>query len=125
MTKTTETSGLILRGNARELVGTYFMHVLERKFTDAERSLEDLKGKNIGDPEYSKGYVTALEGILLSVRSGDERDFINKANLSVEKMKQYKEDFSEFTSSPVRTSFDLGYFSAWNDLIQYRINKFS
>ena len=101
------------------------MHVLERKFTDAERSLEDLKGKNIGDPEYSKGYVTALEGILLSVRSGDERDFINKANLSVEKMKQYKEDFSEFTSSPVRTSFDLGYFSAWNDLIQYRINKFS
>ena len=97
-------------------------NVLERKFTDAERTLEEVKTKSFSDDEYREGYINALEGILLSVRSGDERDFFNRVDFNKSSMKKYAEDFKNFNSSPIRTNWDLGYFSAWTDLLNYRIN---
>ena len=123
MTKSSKpTKNLILKGKAREDLSQFLSNALDRRFTDAERVLQDLKNRDLGDPEFKEGYLTALEGILLSVRSGDERDFFNKINFDLEKMENYREEFLEFNSSPIRTSYDMGYFSAWIDLIQYRIN---
>jgi len=31
-------------------------------------------------------------------------------------------EFKEFRKLPIRTQFDQGFFSAWTDIIQYRIN---
>lgn len=123
MTKNSKaTSNLIIKGKAREELSQFLSNALDRKFTDAERVLEDLKNRDLGDPEFKEGYLAALEGILLSVRSGDERDFFNKINFDPDKMEEYKEEFLEFNTSPVRTSYDMGFFSAWTDLLQYRIN---
>jgi len=109
-------------GKTREAVATFMNNVMERKFTDAERSLEDVKTKGFSDDEFKAGYVNALEGILLSVRSGDERDFINKVEFNKGSMKKYVDDFKRFNGSPIRTNWDLGFFSAWTDLLNYRIN---
>jgi hypothetical protein len=116
------TRRFIVRGKGRDDVEAFLSNVLDRKFTDAERALKALQKRNFGDPEFKKGYVAALEGILLSERSGDERDFFNNVTSNPDKMKKYKEEFIEFNTSPVRTSFDMGFFSAWTDLIQYRLN---
>jgi hypothetical protein len=116
------TKNLILKGKAREDISQFLSNAFDRRFTDAERVLLDLKKRDLGDPEFKEGYLEALEGILLSVRSGDERDFFNKMNFELEKMEKYREEFIEFNSSPIRTGYDMGYFSAWIDLIQYRIN---
>jgi len=109
-------------GKTRDAVATFIDNVLERKFTDAERSLEDVKTKSFNDDEYKAGYINALEGILLSVRSGDERDFINKVQFNKGNMKKYVDYFKTFNGSSVRTNWDLGFFSAWTDLLNYRIN---
>ncbi|HEX9916066.1 MAG TPA: hypothetical protein VGB32_14215 [Candidatus Bathyarchaeia archaeon] len=123
MTKSSNpTRGLTVTGKTREAVATFMNNVLERKFTDAERSLEDVKTKGFSDDEFKAGYVNALEGILLSVRSGDERDFINKVEFNKGSMKKYVDDFKRFNGSPIRTNWDLGFFSAWTDLLNYRIN---
>ena len=123
MTKTSKsTQRFIVRGKGRDDVEAFLSNVLDRKFTEAERALKALKKRNFGDPEFKKGYMAALEGILLSERSGDERDFFNNVTSNPDKMKKYKEEFIEFNTSPVRTSFDMGFFSAWTDLIQYRLN---
>ena len=123
MTKSSKpTSNLIIKGKAREDLSQFFSNTLDRKFTDAERVLDGLKNRNLGDPEFKEGYLAALEGVLLSVRSGDERDFFNKLTFDTDKMEQYKQEFSDFSASPIRTSYDMGFFSAWTDLFQYRIN---
>ena len=113
---------LSVTGKTRESVIMFFDNLLERKFTDAERELENLKEKKFPDEDYQNGYVNALEGLLLSVRSGDERDFYNRPFLNGKSQDEYIKEFKEFRKLPVRTQFDQGYFSAWTDILQYRIN---
>jgi hypothetical protein len=123
VTKTpSNTRGLSVQGKTRKAVVGFIDNLLDRKFTDAERSLEDVKGCSFGDDEYKNGYVNALEGLLLTVRSGDERDFLNKNQFTPESLEDYRDEFKGFASSPIRTSWDSGYFSAWSDLMQYKYN---
>lgn len=113
---------LSVTGKTRESVIMFFDNLLERKFTDAERELENIKEKKFPDEEYQNGYVNALEGLLLSVRSGDERDFYNRPSINGKSQDDYIKEFKGFRKLPVRTQFDQGYFSAWTDILQYRIN---
>lgn len=123
MTKSSNpTRGFTVTGKTREAVLTFLANALERKFSEAERALEDVKTMSFSDEEYRAGYINALEGILLSVRSGDERDFFNRVEFNRSSMKKYIEDFKKFKGSPIRTNWDLGFFSAWTDLLNYRIN---
>lgn len=115
-------SKLTVTGNTRKSVVTFLENVHDRKFTDAERELETLKEKKFPDEEYQKGYINAMEGLLLSVRSGDDRDFYNRTNGTEKTLKDYVKEFKEFRKLPIRTQFDQGFFSAWTDIIQYRIN---
>ncbi len=122
MTKTSKSGRkLSVTGKTRESVIMFFDNLLERKFTDAERELENLKQKRFPDEEYRMGYTNALEGLLLSVRSGDERDFYNRIH-NGKTLNDYIKEFKDFRKLPVRTQFDQGYFSAWTDILQYRIN---
>lgn len=115
-------SKLTVTGKTRESVITYLENVHDRKFTDAERELEALKEKKFPDEEYQKGYINAMEGLLLSVRSGDDRDFYNRTNGNGKTLDDYVKEFKEFRKLPIRTQFDQGFFSAWTDIIQYKIN---
>ena len=122
MTKTSNPGRkLSATGKTRESVITFFDNLLDRKFSDAERELENIKQKRFPDPEYRNGYANALEGLLLSVRSGDERDFYNRTH-NGKTLQDYIKEFKDFRKLPVRTQFDQGYFSAWTDILQYQIN---
>jgi hypothetical protein len=123
VTKTSsKTRGLSVQGKTRKAVAEFIEYLLDRRFTDAERSLEGVKGCNFSDEEYKTGYVNALEGLLLTVRSGDERDFLNRNQFTPENLKDYRTEFKGFASSPIRTNWDSGYFDAWSDLMQYKYN---
>ena len=98
----------------------FIEYLLDRRFTDAERSREAVKDCSFGDEEYKEGYVKAMEGVLLTVRSGDERDFLNKNDFTPDSLKDYRNKFKNFASSTIRTSWDSGYFTAWADLMQYK-----
>ncbi len=115
-------SKLTVTGKIRESVITFLGNVHDRKFTDAERELETLKSKKFPDDEYQMGYLNAMDGFLLSVRSGDERDFYNRMHISDKTFDDYVKEFKDFRKLPIRTQFDQGFFSAWTDIIQYRIN---
>ena len=123
MTKSSNLArGMRVTGKTREAVVSYMNKVLDRKFTDAERALEKVKERKFGEDEYREGYINALEGILLSSRSGDERDFLNKAANTAEELKKFKAEFKVFASKPIKAQFDDGYFSAWQDFMTYRMN---
>lgn len=123
MTKTSNPGRkLSVIGKTRNIVVTFFENLLERKFSDAERELESLKERPFPDEGYREGYINAFDGLLLSVRSGDERDFYNRIHMSDKTLKDYIVDFKEMRKQPIRTQFDQGYFSAWMDILQYKIN---
>ena len=124
MTKTTKPGrGLSVTGKARESVIAFFTSMLDRKFTEAEKALSVLKERKFQNEEFRAGYTNALEGLLLSVRSGDERDFYNRNNFAEKGLKAYREEFKALRKSPIRTQFDSGYFAAWSDIMQYQNNS--
>jgi hypothetical protein len=124
VTKTSNPArGLSVTGKTREAVVDFIKNLIERKFTYAERALKKIGDRKFSNDEYKAGYLNALEGMLLSSRSSDERDFYNKGEFSNDNLKKYKDEFKSFRNGMVRSSFDVGYFSAWVDLIQYKSNQ--
>ena len=80
--------GLTVTRKTREVVISFLKNLFVRKFSEAERTLKTLRKGKFANEEYKNGYVNALEGMLLSSRSGDERDFFNKINISKENLKR-------------------------------------
>lgn len=101
---------------------SFFENLFERRFSEAEKNLTSVREKDLGNPEFKEGYLNALEGLLVSYRSGDERDFLNKAESDVKSMNGYRKQFRDLVKDGVHSQFDVGYFMAWSDLIQYRLD---
>ena len=102
---------------SRDDIITFFDSLSARRFAEAEKAIEVVREKRFGDTEFKEGYVKALEGLLLSSRSGDERDFLNRAPFDRKSMQRYKKEFRAFFGDGVRSPFDVGYFMAWSDMI--------
>ena len=112
--------GMTATGKTREAVIVFFDAIIERRFSDADKALVEVKIRKNPNPEFQEGYIKALEGILISARSGDERDFLNKASFTEEAMQKYSADFKDILQKGLPQLFDLGFFSAWADLMHYR-----
>jgi len=115
--------GMMASRTARGDIIAFFKSVLERRFSDAERAMNAVREKRFGNSEFKAGYLNALEGILLSLRSGDTRDFLNKASFDAESMEGYRREFGAFVMEGAHTPFDVGYFSAWSDFMHYRLKS--
>jgi hypothetical protein len=119
--------GLSTTGKTREATILFFDAVIERRFSDADKALETIRSRKYASPEFQEGYIKALEGMLTSARSGDERDFFNKADFTEESMERYSHDFRSILLKGYPKPFDVGFMSAWADLMHYRLasNKIS
>lgn len=104
---------------AKEEVKRFFDCLLQRRFSEAERLLEIVGRGRLGGKEFKAGYIKALEGMLLSSRSGDERDFLNRAPFAPKDLKRYHREFRRIMKRGVKPSFDQGFLSAWTDFISY------
>jgi hypothetical protein len=120
--KKTELPKMTTTGKTRESVILFFDSIIERRFSDADKALIDVKEKRNINPDFKEGYVKALEGILISAKSGDDRDFFNKAEYQKEDMERYSKNFRQIIQNGIHSPFDTGYFSAWSDFIHYRIS---
>jgi hypothetical protein len=115
--------GLSVTGKTREAVADFIKKLLDRKFSYAKKALKNIRDRKFSDDEYKAGYINALEGMLLSARSGDERDFYNKGEFSKDNIKKYRDEFKTYRNGIVRSSFDVGFYSAWADLMHYKSNQ--
>lgn len=109
--------------NAREEILNFFSSVLERRFSEAERALRAIGEKRIRGDEFSEGYLNALGGIYLSLRTGDPRDFVNKVLIEADSIGRYDRAFRAKAREYSRAPYDQGYFSAWWDFIRYYITS--
>jgi hypothetical protein len=113
--------GLTTTGKTREAVIVFFDAVIERRFSDADKALEEVRNRKLSNPEFQDGYIKALEGILTSARSGDDRDYLNRSSNTEEDLEKQSSEFREILLKGRPKPFDLGFFSAWSDLVHYRL----
>lgn len=98
-------------------VNKFLEHVEARAWTDAERELDIIRQKS-DNTQWSRGYVKALEGLMLTYRNNDDKYiFLPKilANRTEETINSLKKEFSEFTANELHGEYDRGYFKALDD----------
>jgi hypothetical protein len=98
-------------------VNMFLEHVEARAWTDAEKELDIIRQKS-DNSQWSRGYVKALEGLMLSYRNNDDKYiFLPKvlANRPEDTITSLKKEFSEFAANELHGEYDRGYFKALDD----------
>jgi len=99
-------------------VTRFFQLVTIRRFAEAERILERLKGK-VSKTEWSNGYFQALRGILLAQKSNDSYAFLSNLDFSnKDKLRNYRREFLKHAKNKLHSDYDRGFFSAWADYMR-------
>ena len=90
-----------------------------RAWTDAEKELDGIRQKAENALWY-KGYVKALEGLLLTFRTNDDKYIYLPKMLGIrgeESINQLRKDFGEFAANEIHGEYDRGYFKALEDYV--------
>src|SRR2546422_6555897 len=98
-------------------VNKFLEHVEARAWTDAEKELDVIRQKSYNS-QWSRGYVKALEGLMLTYRNSDDKYiFLPKilANRTEDAISNLKKEFSEFATNELHGEYDRGYFKALDD----------
>ena len=98
-------------------VNKFLEHVEARAWTDAEKELDIIRQKS-DNSQWSRGYVKALEGLMLTYRTNDDKYiFLPKvlASRTEDTINSLKKEFSEFASNELHGEYDRGYFKALDD----------
>ena len=76
--------------------------------------------QNSENTAWSKGYVKALEGLLLTYRNNDDKYiYLPKAlaNRSEDSLNSLRKEFGEFASNELHGEYDRGYFKALEEYL--------
>ncbi len=90
-----------------------------RAWTDAEKELDAIRQKS-ENSAWSKGYVKALEGLLLTYRNNDDKYiYLPKAllNQSEDSVTSLRKEFAEFSANELHAEYDRGFFKALEDYL--------
>jgi hypothetical protein len=90
-----------------------------RAWTDAEKELDGIRQKAENALWY-KGYVKALEGLLLTYRTNDDKYIYLPKMLGTrgeESINQLRKEFGDFASNEIHGEYDRGYFKALEDYV--------
>jgi hypothetical protein len=92
-------------------IDKYLRLVVERKIGDAEKEIEELRPK-FSNTEWNRGYVKALEGLLLTRKANDDNYlFFAKKDFDKKSLKALMKEFANSAESPLYGDYDRGFFS--------------
>ena len=100
-------------------VARFLQNVEERAWTEAEKELDIIRQKS-ENSAWARGYVKALEGLLLSNRNNDDKYiYLPKvlANRSEDSVSLLKKEFADFASGELHGDYDRGYFKALEEYL--------
>ncbi len=99
-------------------VDKYLRFIVDRRIADAEKELEDLRPK-MGDTNWDRGYVRALEGLLLTRKANNDNYlFFTKREFDKKSLKLLMKGFSDIAGSLLYGDYDRGYFSGLARLVK-------
>jgi hypothetical protein len=86
---------------------------MQRRISDAEKELDTIR-TSIPATESAKGYLKALEGLLLTAKSTDDKYlYLSKIETTPAKVKTLRREFGQqHTANVLHSDYDRGYFQA-------------
>ena len=107
---------------AAALVTRFFQLLTNRQFAEAERELERLNN-NVKKNEFNRGFLRALDGMILANRSNDDQYvFLSNVNLKDKSdLIKYRREFSGQVKNKLHSDFDRGFFKAWTEYMRVLI----
>jgi hypothetical protein len=101
------------------LVTRFFQLLAEKKFSEADRLLKNIRERS-STSEWDRGYLEALQGMLLVAKSRDKYAYFN--NLDLGNLEQVEEGMKAQLKLKVRDDRDRGFFRAWCDYVKLLAN---
>jgi hypothetical protein len=99
-------------------IDKYLRLVVERKIADAEKEIEELRPK-FSNTEWNRGYVKALEGLLLTRKANDDNYlFFAKREFDKKSLKALAKEFANNAENPLYGDYDRGFFSGAARLVK-------
>jgi hypothetical protein len=96
----------------------FFRTLIERRISDAEKELDTIRA-GIPANETGKGYMKALEGLLLTAKSNDDKFlYLAKIEKTPTKLRNIRREFAAQTENGLHTDYDRGYFQALEGFIR-------
>ena len=89
-----------------------FQALIERRIADAEKELDTIRA-TLPSTEAAKGYLKALEGLLLTSKSNEDKYlYLSKIEKTPKNLKTLRREFSQQAKNGLHGDFDRGYFQA-------------
>lgn len=109
------------------ILDTFFQYILDKKFTEAEKCLQEIYEKIIREKDYDefkRGFIQALKGILIMLRSNDQNTFLSNLDLNkIDTLKKYYNEFSLIVEDELHANYDRGYFLALAEYMLFMIKN--
>jgi hypothetical protein len=88
-----------------------------RKIPEAEQELQKIQNK-LDKSKDDLGYLRALEGLVLTQKSGDKNMYLSRVNLNENSVKEIRTEFLAHASNELHEEYDRGYFRALADYLK-------
>lgn len=100
----------------QNIASKYFRTIAERQIKDGEVEF-DRVSLSLDDSEWNKGYLKALEGLLITFRTNNSKNlYLQRKELEDQKMrKKFKEELKKHSNNELHADYDRGFFSALMD----------
>lgn len=100
------------------MANEFFHLLMKREFASAESLLARIDDR-LQDGDWKRGYLNALEGILLSSRSKSSTSPLAKEIMqNADKASSMLRDLRRRSKVRWDSDFDRGYFTAWTDYLK-------
>jgi hypothetical protein len=96
----------------------FFQAVIDRRIADAEKELDTVR-TSLPATETGKGYLKALEGLLLTAKSNEDKYlYLSKVEKTTKNFKVLRREFGREAKNPLHGDFDRGYFEALESYVR-------
>lgn len=94
----------------------YLKAIAERRIKDGELEFDRIS-LSLDDSEWNKGYLKALEGLLITFRTNNSKYlYLHRKELEDQKMRnKFKEELKKHSDNELHADYDRGFFSALTD----------
>lgn len=96
----------------------YFHLINIRNFAEADRIIDKIKN-NANKNDRFHGFLSALEGMRISVYANEKYAFIVQLSTNQRDAQKLKKEFNKKIKNPLSTNFDKGFFTAWLEYINF------
>jgi len=100
-----------------ETCAKLFKLIATKKIPEAEQELEKIQTK-LETSKGDLGYLRALEGLVLTQKSGDKNIYLSRVNLDENSVKEIRREFLAHASNELHEEYDRGYLRALADYLK-------